>query len=35
MTKEERAESMEEVRRIEVDMVSWLREAKAELRKSQ
>jgi hypothetical protein len=32
MTKEERAESMEEVRRIEVDMVSWLREAKAELR---
>lgn len=32
MTKEERAASMEEVRRIEVDMVSWLREAKAELR---
>ena len=32
MSQEERAASMEEVRRIEVELVSWLREAKKELR---
>lgn len=32
MTQEERAEALKEVRRIEAEMVSWLREARVELR---
>jgi hypothetical protein len=32
MSQEERAEALKEVRRIEAEMVSWLRETRAQLR---
>jgi len=33
MSKEDRARELEEVRKIEVDLTRWLREAKTEIRK--